>query len=763
MKRDLFQSYNEDIQCADLPRATSYLAGNQLVLAQQGIDSSLLSLHIQTAALGKSPKNDKVMESIVYSQGIQGSFGSAAWFEIELEGRRLIRLIDPAIEHTTGYEENILPRTRLTLDELEIEVSSLTPIRKLGRGVERMPGLFYSLKIKNPSKEPILAQVRLCLKGSAYLVKGGEGDWWMSQPGLPVWDASLGGWIYPAHKEISLVVKGGKGAQPKFNGCPVLSWEAHLKGDSEQEFTGLFIFKDTATIAGQAIQTGSIQDWKAVTIQYWWDILGKFDASWAKQFPAFLQRAVQEALLCVRVDLDGNVVGIAPSPVPVDEYPLLCDVLWISLPALYLQPELYQQMIEWYVGYLVANEKEAAKDIRTRVIPAVMMGLGYRITGRKDLFVETKELSKKVEYLLGSIEGLDLKFSGLYPTERIRKHKPLMSIELGANILCWAAFDLWGRLCSEMGRKEIAARWHQAAQETHSAIQEKCVVRGPGETGFLLAGLIHGDPANPHQHFLYYEDDALEIAIAPYLGFCSSRTPIWIDTMNYMFTAAYDLVHIIPDTFLWWELWNYHGFERQEKFTYPSILARINSIEDSDVELDRALIKFNQEIGVNGALWEKTKDGKRLMRSGRLCGAAYLVFLDHILGIRLDGVQKKASFMPFTTWRTADLTFNKEAAIPFEIQYRLGQDRAMFRLVNKTSLPWQVRAGFWFPAGLLLQKVEVNRQTPPYAPAIEPLNKWQDVLVDSQVAGDDTLEINLEMYRAGLVYSPFSPADQENF
>ena len=758
MKEDSFKSFTEDIKYAELSQITSYLTGNQLALAQQGIDSALLSMRIQTDSLVKNPSNGKALESIIYSHGIEGDFGSAAWFEIEFNGGRLLRLTDPAIEHTTGYEENILPRTRMTIENLVIEVSSVTPIRKRGEQVERTPGFFYSLKIKNATSEPLVGQVRLCLKGSVNLINGGKENWSIAQSELPTWDSSLVGWVYPANKEIKMVVSGDQGAVPIFNEYPQLSWDVQLGGYSEQDFTGLFLFQNTIpSHISREIDPVSVQDWKSDTIQYWKDLLGILDASWAKQFPDFIQRAVQEALLCVRVDLDGNVVGVAPSPIPEDDYPLLCDVLWISFPVLYLLPELYPKIIDWYLGYISANRFDGSMDIRMLVIPALMMGLGYRTTGRKDLYVEVKELAKKVEDLLESIIGSDLNFPGLYPNELIRNHKPLLSIELGTNILFWAAFELWGRLCSEMGYLDQAVKWRQAAQNTHSAIQRGLVVHGPSDSGFVLAGEKHSNPTNPFQTFMFYEGDALEIAIAPYLGFCSSQTPVWKDTLKYMFSPAYDVTKIMPDTILWWEMWNYNGVERQEKFTFPSILAKINSIEDNDVELDRALVQFNQEIDITGALWEKTKNGKRVMRSGRLCGAAYLVFLDHLLGIRINNVQKKAVITPFTTWRTVDLAFSKEAAIPFDLHYRFGQDRAVVQLINKDVSAWQVKVGFWFPADLYCQNLIINGQTQSKSPIIEKLNKWQVVQVDADVAGEDTLEINLAMHRDSLVYSPFSP------
>jgi hypothetical protein len=224
-----------------------------------------------------------------------------------------------------------------------------------------------------------------------------------------------------------------------------------------------------------------------------------------------------------------------------------------------------------------------------------------------------------------------------------------------------------------------------------------------------------------------------------------------------MFSSAYDLVHNIPDTLLWWELWNFNGLERQEKFSDPSILARLVSIDDSDVEFDRALIQFDQEIDNNGAIWEKTQDGKRLMRSGRLAGAAYLIFFNHILGIQLDGSKKVISFKPHNTWRTIDFTFGENTAVPFEIQYRSGQEQAIVRLRNKAKTAWKFETGFWFPADLSVKEIDLNGQPFPKKHLVEPAGKWQDVQAGAEVNGNDMIEFRIELERQSLVYQAFLP------
>ena len=60
MDNMFFTTYNEDINHADLPQTAGYLSGNQIVLGQQGIDSALLSVSVQTASLNPTLKSARI-------------------------------------------------------------------------------------------------------------------------------------------------------------------------------------------------------------------------------------------------------------------------------------------------------------------------------------------------------------------------------------------------------------------------------------------------------------------------------------------------------------------------------------------------------------------------------------------------------------------------------------------------------------------------------------------------------------------------------
>ena len=391
---------------------------------------------------------------------------------------------------------------------------------------DRLAGIVYSIRIRNDNDSPFEGVVELCLKGIPYLVSGGKDEWRVGQNKMPVWDETNHAWVYAPIQNIQLVVTCGARGFRKIAEYPILCYHIKLKPRSEQQIDCVFSFvvKENGFPHSEAAANHSLDGAIQQTSNYWKNKLGRYHAAWSKCFPEFIFRSALEAFLCTRLDLNGDVVGVAPSAIPIEVIPELCDVLFTSLPILYLQPELYQKVIAWYVDYLKNNEINWIADTRVLVIPAIMMGLGYRTTGRKDLFLQPDDLYHKVDEILKSVDPKKAYIEGLYLTEKIRRHTPLMQIELGTNILCWAAFHFWEILSLARGNTPEHKFWQEKARHTHAGIQKGMAVRGPGKTGYLLAGLRHGDPTNPINPLLYYEEDALEIALAPFLGFCLDST-----------------------------------------------------------------------------------------------------------------------------------------------------------------------------------------------------------------------------------------------
>jgi hypothetical protein len=760
-----FVSYNEDQRRASLPQAATYLAGNLRVLAHQGIDGALWAISTQTACLATSdaPVPDgRELQSVYFCQDIHARSGPAAWFEIELDdGRRLVTTA-ARYDHATGYLNNTIPQTALTAGPLHITISTIAPLSREADQRRRPAGVIYRIELSNTGQQIVSGRLLLRVLGHSYIVRGGVSKWTGNPRRLPAWDDGRKVLVCSSAESVSLVISGGDLFGPDKSDPTCLARPIDLSAGQSLSYS-IFLAFETDTVQhlpNLAELTGrSVSEWQVATLDYWKEAVGYFTVSWDTRFSDFAARAVQEALCCIRLNGQHDVVGVAPSPTPVDEEPEFSDIMFISIPALYLDPKLYHQIMVWYASNHSVGDPQSPFDARARVTPAVMAGLLYRATGQVDFLRAQPVLVSRIQNLLQSVvERLDVD-RGLYPTEVIRRHKPLMAHELGTNIECWAAFNMWSSLLNGLGMTNEAQTWEQRAQALHTAIQREFVQRGPDRIDTPAGGWLWGGLRFMGQStlgaLLYYEDDGLDVAMAPFLGFCGELDRPWINTMEYMFSPCYEFVKRRPDTLLWWEPWNANGLARQEKWTSPSLVARLASVI-GDQDLGRTMIAFDRSIDVNGTLWAHAQDRKaRTMRSGREMGAAFGVLLQRLLGIGFNASSQTVACQPRRNWRTVEWRGPAGSCVPIAISYAQGEQQAHYVISNRTDAAWKLQVGFQVPRNMQVVQARLDGQ--PCASQIAVEDDWQDVLVECTLLPRASADVRVQAQHASHLYEPVRP------
>lgn len=765
-----FLSYDEDQRPASLASAAAYLTGNLRILAHHGIDGSLLAISAQTASAARQVaqrSSGRSLDSVYFCHGIQGRAGSVCSFEIELDDGTCLRVADRCCEHETGYLENILPRTRFKAGSLEGIITTTAPVSRAEGRADRPVGILYSIELRNSQPRSISGQLKLRMTGQCFWVRGSASDWVASPDKIPTWDESAKAIVWSSSTPVALFVAADAQSEQDPDDPAVLVRDLGLDAGDSFRWDVFLTYEDTDASGRPAnlseLRKRSGSEWTTATIRYWSAALGEFMASPDAHLSYFTPRAAQEALSCIRIDGNGNVVGVAPSPAPESEKPEYSDILYIAMPALYLAPSLYGRVIAWYASHLHPDDAEQPVDTQARVTPAIMAGLLHRFTGSLQFLDADSGTLSRIETLLHSVLDLLDQEKGLYATEVIRRHQPLMGHELGTNLRCWAAFTMWANVLKASGELQRAAQWQQRAQTAHLAIQEQFAARGPDRSGSLEGGWLWGGFKSVYETTLYalllWEGDALDLAIAPLLGFCRESDEPWVNTMEYMFSPAYKLVRHRDNTLLWWAPWNRNGLARRDKWTDPSPLARLASVV-GDKELDVAISDFRRQVDTNGTLWARDiRSGVRVERSGRELGGAYGIMLYRLLGIRLDCANKTIACLPRTNWRTTNWRGPDYGSVPVAVAYTVGERRAEYTVTNRTQETWTLRVGFRFFKEMEVRAVWVNGEAcGDHLVIDEP--EWHLVMVSLPLAPSTSVEVGVEMARSVAQYEPITPCTE---
>jgi hypothetical protein len=759
-----FVSYNEDFFHARLADAPTYLTGNLRALAHQGINGALYALSSQTAAITGQPAPSApsgALESVYFAQEIMGRPGPAAWFELQTGGDPFVPLTDQRFEHVTGYRDGVIPETQIPLDHqasgLSAVIRTVAPLVSAPGAAGQPAAVIYALTLVNTEGEPVRGRVGLRLAGDLFRV-GGDALEWRGNPGRRMQrDGAANGWSAQADNGISLTVS-GRAAWQAGPTPDLLTLPFDLPAGECLIADCVFAFASGGSGDAARLTSSSVADWEKSTAEAWQATFGSLEMTWAGRLPAFTRRSVVESLLCIRVDGEGAVVGLAPSPAPHVERTELADALLIGLPALYLQPGLFVRLLEWCATHPLVTANEPPFDTPARVMPAVMLSALQSKVGDAAVASLSQEALANIGAALETVLPKAERVYGLFPTDVLFGYTPLMAYEFGTNVACWAAFNAWSRALAARGDQEGANQWQERAANLHKAIQRYFAALGPGPGGWALGGSRPPSESMVNA-FLYFEGDALNIALAPYLGFCPADANPWRNTMNHMFSPSYEqLVLRRKDTMLWWEAWNAHGLERREKHTSPSQVTRLAAVTD-DRELEATWERLNEAIETNGTLrGELVVNGARQrIRSGRQMGAAFWILIDHLLGIRWEVASGKLECEPLPAYRTAEWRTPADAAIPVHARFQLGEQRAHYTVENAGTETWHARIGVRFPKIMHVEQITLDgAPCDPTAPAQDD-GDWRTYWVDSELRPGARLDVRFTMGWRSESFQGFQP------
>jgi hypothetical protein len=711
-----FVSFGEDWEAGALHDLPSYLTGNQRVLAHQGVDGAVWALSAQLASLTGSHERHlgDGLEALYFCNGIEGRHGPACWYEIELDDDSDITRAstrDARYHHRTGYLHGLFPHTSLSVGLLDVTVSTMAPVQDMGEGdTWRPPAILYQIQLTNKSSRARTGWIHLHIRGEAYLVQGGADQWHRvrqsfrcEESGLILALRSDGLPDLLFWSEDATLIDAGP--RPGVSSC------FQLAPDETQSFRVWVALErawgDPDNSSLSRLRKMSAERWMSSTTQYWERRLGTASVSPPTPVSAFLRRGAQECFYCIRVNDLEEVVGVVPSPVPIEESSQLSDILFVCMPVLDLEPTMYARVIAWYVEEYAALEAALPLDTQARVVPAIMAGLLYQRTGDTAFFSDHPKTVTGIERLLESVVTHKDGTSGLFPTDVLHGYEPLIQFELGTNIECWAAFHWWAEVLDGIDMHDQAGRWRTCASETKEAIRQSFATTGPGKGGWHYAGLrlvaeYRLDPLH------YYEHDALDVAIAPLLGFCSVRHRPWRNAIEHMFSPFYELVQSRPTTAVWWKP-TLVG-ERKEKRTAPSVVARLAAVH-SDQELDRAVLALERAIDMNGVFWlQSTADPERRMRSGREMGAAHAVLTRRLMGLQVDMATGRITYHPWNPWRETRCEQRIAQNGLISAWQACGRTKAQAEVANRTTRDWMLQLGFTFSRSLEVIRVWLDGQ-----------------------------------------------------
>jgi hypothetical protein len=408
------------------------------------------------------------------------------------------------------------------------------------------------------------------------------------------------------------------------------------------------------------------------------------------------------------------------------------DNFHAMLPMAMLEPSLCRDSILFFLRWALPqaaygasarrfpNPGRVTHSLANALSPLVLAGAYYQMTGDRAFFEDHPDILHGARDLLRAVlesrQGKPFLFPSLYLSDGESRG----DYHTGSNLLVWYAFHQMARIAKEAYQEpSIAEQWSEAAAKVKGAILTYCV----GECS-LGRRLLEG--ANADGTWVTCHDgEETDVALMPFYGFCDPDDPALLNHSKLALSPENPLYARGVDG-IWW------GDSHQPAATFPGwmtalagsategeVLSRLEQIARlSDVdgsiwwwpykspETDPAKVRRRDPWFTHEVLGEKQEVG--VGKCGWAAGVYLCLFVNNLLGIRVDVPARQVSLRPFCPWPEFTWTGCRLGDSRFDFAYERRDGHVIGRITNRNASAFSAVVELMLPEGARVTACRCN-------------------------------------------------------
>jgi len=354
--------------------------------------------------------------------------------------------------------------------------------------------------------------------------------------------------------------------------------------------------------------------------------------------------------------------------------------------------------------------------------PLPLAGVYYRMTGDRRFFREHPEVldfaREQLADILETREGQPF----LFPSKMLWDGPSRGDYHTGSNLMAWLAFHGLARVARDAcDEPELADEWSAVADKVKRDILNHCV--GEGSLGPRFFEGANADGAFVPGH----DGEEAFTTLMPFFGFCEADDPAYINHAKLALSPENPLYAPAVDG-IWWVDANWTDATRPvgegmpwSGTTMPGQMAMLAGITD-ERELHQRLEQLRGLTDLDGSIWwwpyaypctdpqlvRRRDSGCDVSKSGYVAAIYLCMFVNNILGLRVDVPAHQVSLRPFCPWPEFTWESCRLGRSAFDFAYEHRDGRMVGRITNHNDSIFQGMIELVLPDGAAAGVCEVN-------------------------------------------------------
>jgi hypothetical protein len=299
--------------------------------------------------------------------------------------------------------------------------------------------------------------------------------------------------------------------------------------------------------------------------------------------------------------------------------------------------------------------------------PLPLAGLYYRMTGDRRFFRDHAEIldfaRERLADVLASREGEPY----LFPSEMLWDGPSRGDYHTGSNVMAWLAFEGMARVAREAYEEtDLANEWSAIAGKVKEDTFGHCVGEGSLGRRFFEGANVDGTLVAGH------DGEEAFTTLMPFFGFCEADDPAYVNHAKLALSPENPLYVPEVDGIAWsdgrdgsWKGdWEQGAPPPRGPTTMPGQMAMFAGCK-SERELHDRLEQLRGLTDLDGSIWwwpysypaadpalvrRRDVGGCDLSKSGYVAALYLCMFVNNMLGLRVDVPASQVSLRPFCPW-----------------------------------------------------------------------------------------------------------------
>ncbi len=353
------------------------------------------------------------------------------------------------------------------------------------------------------------------------------------------------------------------------------------------------------------------------------------------------------------------------------------------------------------------------------------VALYYQMTGDRSFFQQHPEVLSFARERLGDILATREGEPFLFPSEMLWDGPSRGDYHTGSNVLAWVAFQGMARVAREAyDEPQLADQWSAIAAKMKQDILRHCVGQGSLGPQFYEGGNADGTFVPGH------DGEEAFTTLMPFFGFCEADDPRYVNHARLALSAENPLYVPEVDGIAWadgrdgsWKgQWNPDAPPARGPTTMPGQMAMLAGISN-ERELHDRLEQLRGLTDLDGSIWwwpysypaadpalvrRRDVAGCDLSKSGYVAALYLCLFVNNILGLKVDVPDHQVSLRPFCPWPEFTWRGCRLGHSLFDFSYEQREGRASGRIVNRNDCTFEGVIELTLPEGARAEVCEVN-------------------------------------------------------